>query len=80
MSKSSNKTVTKKIATKPRGSATEGDDIAITAFALPPEPLSPEMAAYFKKCEEKLGFGPTCSRRMPSTTPSFQPLWPCTMI
>jgi len=58
MSKASNKTVTKKIATKPRASATEGDDTAITAFALPPEPLSPEMAAYFKKCEEKLGFVP----------------------
>jgi uncharacterized peroxidase-related enzyme len=58
MSKSSNKTVTKKIATKPRASATEGDDTAITAFALPPEPLSPDMAAYFKKCEEKLGFVP----------------------
>ena len=57
MSKSSNKTVTKKIATKPHASATEGDDIAITAFALPPEPLSPEMDAYFKKCEE-LGFVP----------------------
>ena len=58
MAKSSNKTVTKKIATKPRTSATEGDDTAITAFALPPEPLSPEMAAYFEKCEEKLGFVP----------------------
>ena len=58
MSKASNKTVTKKIATKRRASATEGDDTAITAFALPPEPLSPEMAAYFKKCEEKLGFVP----------------------
>ena len=58
MSKSSHNTVTKKIATKPRPSATEGDDIAVTAFALPPEPLSPEMEAYFKKCEEKLGFVP----------------------
>jgi uncharacterized peroxidase-related enzyme len=58
MAKSSNKIVTKKIATKPRASATEGDDTAITAFALPPEPLSPEMAAYFEKCEEKLGFVP----------------------
>jgi len=58
MAKSSNKTVTKKIATKPRTSATAGDDTAITAFALPPEPLSPEMVAYFEKCEEKLGFVP----------------------
>ena len=26
--------------------------------SLPPAPLSPEMAAYFAKCEEKLGFVP----------------------
>jgi uncharacterized peroxidase-related enzyme len=58
MAKSSNKTVTKKVAPKPRPPATQGDDTAITAFALPPEPLSPDMAAYFKKCEEKLGFVP----------------------
>src|SRR5580693_9313618 len=58
MAKSGNKTVTKKIGPKPRASATEGDDTAITAFALPPEPLFPEMAAYFAKCEEKLGFVP----------------------
>ncbi len=53
----SNKTVTKKAPT-PRASATQGDDTAFTALGLPPEPLSPEMAAYFKKCEEKLGFVP----------------------
>jgi len=58
MAKTSNKTVTKKVASKPRASATQGDDTVITAFALPPEPLSPDMAAYFKKCEEKLGFVP----------------------
>jgi uncharacterized peroxidase-related enzyme len=34
------------------------DDVRITALALPPGKLSPEMAAYFKKCEEKLGFVP----------------------
>ena len=55
---SSNKTVTEKTAAKPRASATEGDDTAITALGLPSAPLSPEMAAYFKKCEEKLGFVP----------------------
>jgi uncharacterized peroxidase-related enzyme len=54
----SDKTVTKKTAAKPRPSATEGDDTAITALDLPSAPLSPEMAAYFKKCEEKLGFVP----------------------
>jgi uncharacterized peroxidase-related enzyme len=34
------------------------DDVRITALALPPGKLSPAMAAYFKKCEEKLGFVP----------------------
>ena len=43
---------------KARTSATAGDDTAITALNLPPAPLSPDMAAYFAKCEEKLGFVP----------------------
>jgi uncharacterized peroxidase-related enzyme len=30
----------------------------VIALDLPQAPLSPEMAAYFKKCEEKLGFIP----------------------
>src|SRR6201987_1196608 len=34
------------------------DDRNITALKLPPQPLTPEMAAYFHKCEEKLGFVP----------------------
>ena len=34
------------------------DDITITALNLAPGKLSAEMAAYFKKCEEKLGFVP----------------------
>ena len=34
------------------------DDVKITALELPPGKLSPEMDAYFKKCEEKLGFVP----------------------
>ena len=38
--------------------ATAGDDTAITALGLPAAPLSPEMAAYFAKCDEKLGFVP----------------------
>jgi uncharacterized peroxidase-related enzyme len=45
-------------ATKARPSAAAGDDTDITAFALPAAPLSAEMAAYFAKCEEKLGFVP----------------------
>src|SRR5206468_1234021 len=39
-------------------SAAAGDDVDITALDLPPAPLSPAMEAYFKKCEEKLGFVP----------------------
>ena len=34
------------------------DDIKITALKLPRGELSPEMDAYFKKCDEKLGFVP----------------------
>jgi uncharacterized peroxidase-related enzyme len=34
------------------------DDVKITALKLPAGKLSPEMHAYFKKCEEKLGFIP----------------------
>jgi uncharacterized peroxidase-related enzyme len=34
------------------------DDVRITALDLAPGKLSPEMAAYFKKCDEKLGFVP----------------------
>jgi uncharacterized peroxidase-related enzyme len=34
------------------------DDIKITALKLPAGRLSPEMEAYFKKCDERLGFIP----------------------
>lgn len=34
------------------------DDTEITALELGPAPLSPAMAAYFNKCDEKLGFVP----------------------
>jgi uncharacterized peroxidase-related enzyme len=57
MAKRSNKTA----AAKPvpaRPSAAAGDDTEITALSLEPAPLTPEMAAYFAKCEEKLGFVP----------------------
>ncbi len=54
----SNKIVTKKIATKERVPATAGDDTEITALKLEADSLSPEMAAYFAKCQEKLGFVP----------------------
>src|SRR5689334_10430763 len=41
-----------------RAPATRDDDREITALKLAPAELTPEMAAYFKKCEEKLGFVP----------------------
>jgi uncharacterized peroxidase-related enzyme len=41
-----------------RVSAVEDDDMVITALKLPPAPLSAEMAAYFAKCQDKLGFVP----------------------
>ena len=45
-------------AGKPKTSVAARDDIDITALDLPPGKLSPEMIAYFKLCEEKLGFVP----------------------
>jgi uncharacterized peroxidase-related enzyme len=48
-------TAAKAAAPTPSGAR---DDIAITALALAPGKLSPEMEAYFRKCEEKLGFVP----------------------
>jgi len=58
MAKRNRKRVPEHRATKARASAAAGEDTAITAFALPAAPLSAEMAAYFAKCEEKLGFVP----------------------
>jgi uncharacterized peroxidase-related enzyme len=56
VAKRSNKTDPAKA--KPRARATAGDDTEVTALKLAAEKLSPEMAAYFAKCEEKLGFVP----------------------
>jgi uncharacterized peroxidase-related enzyme len=56
MAKQSSKTA--KAKAKPRPSAAAGDDTKITALTLEPATLSPDMAAYFAKCEEKLGFVP----------------------
>src|SRR6202035_3281373 len=47
-----------KAKAKPRPSAAAGDDTKIAALTLEPATLSPDMAAYFAKCEEKLGFVP----------------------
>jgi len=41
-----------------RVSAVERDDTAAIALDLPAAPLTPEMAAYFVKCQDKLGFVP----------------------
>ena len=58
MANRTNKTARNDRASKPRARATEGDDTAVVALQLPAEKLTPEMAAYFAKCEEKLGFVP----------------------
>jgi uncharacterized peroxidase-related enzyme len=48
---------TEKVTSRPPGAAAT-DDSEITALDLPPAKLTPAMEAYFKKCEEKLGFVP----------------------
>ena len=58
MARRSGKAGPAKAMPKPRASAAANDDTAITALELPPAPLPPDMAAYFAKCEEKLGFVP----------------------
>jgi uncharacterized peroxidase-related enzyme len=59
MAKSSSKAAPRpRVADKPRASAAAGDDTAITQLELAPAALTPEIAAYFAKCEEKLGFVP----------------------
>jgi uncharacterized peroxidase-related enzyme len=45
-------------AKKSSTSAASADDVTITALRLPPAPLTADMAAYFAKSEEKLGFVP----------------------
>ena len=58
MARRSGKAGPAKAKPKPRASTAANDDTAITAIELPPAPLPPDMAAYFAKCEEKLGFVP----------------------
>ncbi len=45
-------------AKAPAATAAAGDDTKVIALNLPGQKLSPAMAAYFKKCQEKLGFIP----------------------
>ncbi len=58
MSKRNSKAAPAHRAAPRRASAAAADDTAITALKLRPAPPSPEMAAYFNKCAEKLGFVP----------------------
>src|ERR1700730_10707106 len=58
MPKRDSKTGCANRAEKSRPGAAAADDTRITALKLPPQPLSPDMAAYFAKCEEKHGFVP----------------------
>jgi uncharacterized peroxidase-related enzyme len=58
MAKRTNKKARGNRTARSRAGAACTDDTIITALNLPPEKLSPEMAAYFAKCEEKLGFVP----------------------
>jgi len=58
MSKRRMKPASDRRAQKPRASAATGDDTEIIALDIPAGPLSPDMAAYFAKCQEKLGFVP----------------------
>jgi len=60
MAKQNNKQNTKHAVAVPqkRPRATASDDTEITALKVKPAAFSPEMAAYFAKCEEKLGFVP----------------------
>ena len=58
MTKRSGKAPSAKAKPKPRPSAAANDDTEIIALDLPPAQLPPDMAAYFAKCEEKLGFVP----------------------
>ncbi len=52
------KTVPGKTATRKPTSAAAADDRPVIALNLPPAKLSPAMEAYFRKCQEKLGFVP----------------------
>jgi uncharacterized peroxidase-related enzyme len=54
----SNKAAARRPVPARRASAAAHDDTEITALKLPSEKLSPELQAYFNKCEEKLGFVP----------------------
>jgi len=45
-------------ASAPKPARAIADDMPVIALDLPPAKLNPAMAAYFKKCQDKLGFVP----------------------
>jgi uncharacterized peroxidase-related enzyme len=53
-------------------SAAADDDIKITALDLAPAPLTSAMEAYFKKCEEKLGFVPNVLKAYAFAMPKLE--------
>src|SRR5271169_57247 len=60
-SKAAGKPAQKSAALKPvmlKPAPAVADDVPVIALNLDPVKLSPAMAAYFKKCQEKLGFVP----------------------
>ena len=73
--KTANKVASAKPASKPalakpaplKAVAPAADDAPIIALNLPMAKLTPAMAAYFKKCQEKLGFIPNVLPPTPST-------------
>ena len=58
MSKRKSTSLPSERAAKARVGAASADDTTITALDLPAATLSSDMAAYFAKCQEKLGFVP----------------------
>jgi uncharacterized peroxidase-related enzyme len=52
------KTAAAKAAAPKSGPALAADDVPVIALNLAPGKLSPAMTAYFKKCQDKLGFIP----------------------
>ncbi len=57
-SKTAKQPAVKSAPVKPAHPKPQADDAPIIALNLPPTKLSPAMAAYFKKCQDKLGFVP----------------------
>ena len=67
----------KPIPLKPAPAA--ADDAPVIALNLPMAKLSPAMAAYFKKCQDKLGFMPERAGRLRLRhDASSKPSSPCT--